>query len=102
MIPILTKLNPKNPIPDLFSFTPGAQSLALSHTTTANCLHDTGFWDMHRMAQYDPDRWSEIKKAKLEWWRESMREALQGMIDYWPGDRPRILWREGYLAHSSP
>jgi hypothetical protein len=52
------------------------------------------------MASFSENKWSEIPKKKLEWWRESMREALQGMIDYWPGDRPRILWRKFLISHS--
>lgn len=81
-------------VPDLFSFT-------------------TGFWDIMRQV-FDDDRtyaqlvergtateadmsrldaWSELSEDRLDWYAAHFERFVKKVVETWPGDKPRFLWR---------
>lgn len=74
LLPLLHSLIGDTP-PDLFSMT-------------------AGFWDLYRFNVYSTNKWAELSWDRMNWSHESIREAIEGVIDYWPGNKPTILLRE--------
>ncbi len=81
-------------VPDLFSFT-------------------SGFWDLMRQVFADDrelklladaggatdadalrlDAWAELTEEKHDWFARHFERFVRKVVDTWPGDKPRFLWR---------
>jgi len=83
-----------HPVPDLFSFTSGFWDLmrqVFADDLELKLLADAGAASEADAARLDA--WAELTEERLEWYARHFERFMRKVVDTWPGDKPRVLWR---------
>lgn len=102
-LPLLSNLHASgvSSLPDLISVTPSFWDImrsVLSDGEKLRQLEADGLATAEDRKALSPDAWAEISQERKEWLEGKFRMIIRTVLETWPGDRPRILWR----AASSP
>lgn len=92
--PLAAAFGAVNGVPDLFSFTSGFWDImrqVFADDAEYAALVAAGTATEEDKARLDP--WAEVREDKIEWYAKHFEHFIRRVVETWPGDKPRFLWR---------